>query len=236
MVSHQHRCIFVHIPKTAGNSINQIFGVDWQDHKDLARYERELGLGIFTNYFKFAIVRNPWDRLLSDYNYQKKKSRPKESKLFLFKETGEPRTFREWLEVALRDPHRYPPGKWGGEVSESIHRWSPQVDWISLNGRIAVDRVLRIENLAQDIRGVYETLGLPCKRLPRRNSRFHWSYSHYYDDASRDLVATYYADDIKAFGYQFETPQNVLVTILIRLGLYLSSQPARTRLSREGPL
>jgi hypothetical protein len=59
MISHPHRCIFVHIPKTAGNSVNRVFGVDWQNHKDLARYAAELPPDIFSTYFKFAIVRNP---------------------------------------------------------------------------------------------------------------------------------------------------------------------------------
>src|SRR4051812_39230730 len=99
MISHEHRCIFVHIPKTAGNSVNRVFGIGWQDHKDLQRYHAELPAELFATYFKFAIVRNPWDRLLSDYNYQVKKSRPKDSKLLVFTVTGSKRGFAEWAEA-----------------------------------------------------------------------------------------------------------------------------------------
>src|ERR1051325_4646004 len=105
MISHSHRCIFIHIPKTAGNSVNRVFGVGWQDHKDLQRYRDELPKETFERYFKFAVVRNPWDRLLSDYNDQLKKSRPRESKLFVYTASGAKRRFAEWVETALNESH-----------------------------------------------------------------------------------------------------------------------------------
>jgi hypothetical protein len=204
MISHEHRCIFVHIPKTAGNSINRVFGVDWQDHKDLQRYATELPDDTFRDYFKFAVVRNPWDRVFSDYNYQVKKSREKESKLHVFTESGTKRSFAEWLEMALTDSFSLTADRWGGSVSPHIHRWSPQVDWISLGGQIAVDYVARLENLDEDFQRVCARLSLDCGPLPRRNRRFHRHYSYYYDGASRRLVEKYYIGDIEAFGYQFE--------------------------------
>jgi len=51
MINHQFRCIFVHIPKTAGKSINRFFRMEWQKHKDLSRYSRELQPQLFSNYF-----------------------------------------------------------------------------------------------------------------------------------------------------------------------------------------
>jgi chondroitin 4-sulfotransferase 11 len=204
MISHPHRCIFVHIPKTAGNSVNRVFGVDWQNHKDLARYAAELPPDIFSTYFKFAIVRNPWDRLYSDYNYQRKKSRAKESKLFLFDSGGRQRDFAAWVETALAEPDFYEPRQWGGEVSSHIHRWSPQLDWISLNGTAAVDFVARMETLDRSFPTVCRRVGLPEQRLPHRNGRLHLHYSRSYDRTTRELVASYYAKDIAAFGYEFE--------------------------------
>ncbi|MDB6094637.1 MAG: hypothetical protein JWM32_2199 [Verrucomicrobia bacterium] len=202
MISHTHRCIFVHIPKTAGNSVNRIFGVGWEDHKDLARYAEELPPEKFARYFKFAIVRNPWDRLFSDYNYQRKKSRA--GKLFVRTDSGRLRTFSEWVRVVLADPYRYQPAAWAGNVSPRLHRWSPQVDWISIDGQNRMDFVLRIENLQADFGAVCRQLGMPVTRLPRRNRRLHGHYSWYYDEETRDLVGSHYARDIAAFGYRFE--------------------------------
>lgn len=202
MIDHSRRCIFVHIPKTAGNSVNRVFGISWQDHKDLARYAQEEP-SAFNSYFKFAIVRNPWDRLLSDYNYQLKKSRPEASKLFLRKATGERRNFHEWVECTLSRPNQYPPSDWGGAVSPGIHRWSPQVEWLKVDGAIAVDEILRLEELREGLPRVWSRLGIHS-RMPHRNGRFHWHYSWYYDDAVRRMVAEYYAEDIETFGYCFE--------------------------------
>lgn len=204
MISHDHQCIFVHIPKTAGNSINRVFGVGWEDHQDLQRYFDELPRDVFERYFKFVIVRNPWDRLLSDYNYQLKKSRAPSSKLFVFTPDGSKRNFAEWVETALSAPDQYEPGTWGGNVSAHIHRWSPQVDWISVGGQSRVDFVARIERLPEDFRAVCRRLALPTTRLPHRNRRLHWHYSHYYDRSTRELVAAYYARDIAQFDYEFE--------------------------------
>lgn len=205
MISHPLRCIYVHIPKTGGNSVNAALGSGWEAHKDLARFAAELRPEVFNGYFKFAIVRNPWERLFSDYNYQRRKSRPAHTKLFLFTEQGERRRFRDWVAAALARPHAYDPSEWGGAVSPRIHRWSPQVDWIEVDGRIAVDAVARMERLQADFRAIAGALGLGRDRLPRRNRRLHYHYSWYYDEETRLRVAGYYARDISAFGYRFES-------------------------------
>lgn len=204
MINYTLRCIYIHIPKTAGNSINRVFGLSWENHKDLQRYTAELSPAIIAGYYKFAIVRNPWDRLLSDYNYQRKKSRPRDSKLFLYRDTGEQRNFRDWVRAAFDNPYRYQPAQWGGEVSPGVHRWSPQIDWITIDGYRRLDFVARLEHLAEEFPVICRALGIPPVRLPRRNRRLHAHYSWYYDDATRELVADYYARDIAAFGYRFE--------------------------------
>jgi hypothetical protein len=205
MINHHHHCIFVHIPKTAGKSINRFFGMEWQKHKDLSRYAQELPPQLFLSYFKFAIVRNPWDRILSDYNFQNKKNAPANEKLFALDDRGRTRSFREWLDAAFSNPFYYESGQWSAEVSPGIHRWSPQVDWISLNGNIAVDAVLKMENLERDFEEVCWLLGRTSGGLPCRNWKFHLHYSHYYDESTRKLVGEYYAKDIETFGYRFES-------------------------------
>jgi hypothetical protein len=159
---------------------------------------------LFDNYFKFAVVRNPWDRLFSDYNYQKKKSRAKESKLFVYTDRGRKRDFAEWVDTALADPGRYGPQSWGGDISPHIHRWSPQLDWIQVEGEPKVDFVAHLERLPEDFQIIRQRVGLPTSRLPHRNRRFHWHYSHYYDRTTREIVTAYYARDIEYFGYEFE--------------------------------
>jgi hypothetical protein len=214
MIDHASRCLFVHIPKTGGKSVQRFFQSGWQHHKDLARYAKELTPEIFSSYFKFCIVRNPWDRMLSDYIFQKKKRGSDELKLFIFKPDGRVRTFHEWLEAVFSDPYRYEGTKWGAEVSSGIHRWSPQLDWITQQGKIGVDYLCRLENLQEGVGHVARALRLPRHRLPCRNWNFLWHYSMYYDNAARDLVAEYYASDIEAFGYHFETRRRDLLWLV----------------------
>jgi hypothetical protein len=64
----QHSCIFVHIQKTGGQSIRALFS-DGPPDANYHRQARELrsvyGEDAWRQCFKFAFVRNPWDRLVS---------------------------------------------------------------------------------------------------------------------------------------------------------------------------
>ena len=82
MISHKHKCVFIHIPKTGGMSMEQMLGVDvlkfHQHSRSLVKhgtpfneyykkyFNQDLG------YFKFTIVRNPWDRAVSSFYHEKK--------------------------------------------------------------------------------------------------------------------------------------------------------------------
>ena len=80
VVIHNKKCIFIHIPKTGGttiehflkdNGINQLEYIGVVNNRSMQHYKAsELKLRIpqyFNNYYKFSIVRNPYDRLLSEY-------------------------------------------------------------------------------------------------------------------------------------------------------------------------
>jgi hypothetical protein len=71
MISHKHRCIFIHIPRTGGTSIEVwLTGKNWADaHPELqhptASQARELYADYWDDYFKFSFVRHPVARALS---------------------------------------------------------------------------------------------------------------------------------------------------------------------------
>ncbi len=206
MIDRERRFIFVHIPKTAGSSVTNALGFEWQNHKDLARYRRELGTEEFARYFKFTIVRNPWERLLSDYCFQSRWSGRRTSKLHIHDGQGRRRNFQQWVRQVLADPFAYEARAWGGTVSKNIHRWSPQVDWITLDGAIGVDFIARMECLRTDFGKLCERIGFEVPELPRRKKIIRRHYADYYDEETRELVTAFYLRDVQAFGYVFETP------------------------------
>ena len=232
MISHQYRCVFVHIPKTAGMSIEQVFvdlvGLTWKTRAPLLLGRNEdprrgppklehlrageyLACGHLTaaqleSYFKFSFVRNPWDRIVSEYKYRGYPVKI-DFKTYLFK-------------------HLPPPG-WTDTYSHVM----PQYDFLHDEaGTLLVDFVGKYETLQTGFDTVCARLGIPTTRLPwvnrslekarltslrelrKRLRRALWSrerkhtfghYTEYYDDESRHFVARLYGKDIDAFGYSF---------------------------------
>lgn len=73
MISHDHKLIFIHIPKCGGRSICDIFNQRF-DHFTANYYIREYS-EYWNRYDKFTIVRNPYARLVSIYHYIKEHRR-----------------------------------------------------------------------------------------------------------------------------------------------------------------
>ena len=201
MISFQKQFLFVHIPKTAGNSIQSIlrdysedeivalrseqdgierFGVrnpiyKIKKHSTLAEYRGALGEERFRSLYKFACVRNPWDRMVSYY------FTPTQS-------VGEldRKEFRKVISKAL-------------SVADYLRLDRGEDDPFS-----NVDHVMRFENLADDFQSVCATLGIPTVDLPQYNRSSREHYSKYYDDNLREFVSKRFALEIERFGYTFD--------------------------------
>lgn len=75
MISHRHELIFVHIARTGGSTIEHLFdGADWwnvnPNEKHIpAEVGKKLYYPYWHKYYKFSIVRNPFDRIRSAFKY-----------------------------------------------------------------------------------------------------------------------------------------------------------------------
>ena len=72
LISHSHKLIFIHIQKTGGSTISEILS---KNFPDICQFKAKHDFAIqgtgelceWKDYYKFAFVRNPWDRLVSWY-------------------------------------------------------------------------------------------------------------------------------------------------------------------------
>lgn len=188
------RCIFIHIPKTAGSSIAEaLFGLP-SGHVPYFLY-KQANPAKFRRYFKFAFVRNPWDRVVSAYAFLRK--------------GGLNELDREWAERNLDGYPDFGSFVRGWLTPENAAGWVhfvPQSHFIcDATGEIMIDFVGRYENLAADFRAVAARLGLEAA-LPLRNQSERAGFAAYYDPESQEIVRRVYQRDIEVFGYPDAEP------------------------------
>ena len=147
--------------------------------------KEEVGAEVFDSYFKFTFVRNPWDKVVSQYAFMAQ--RPDLRELIGMTEDT---PFADYLNRIERQPHV---------------QWQPQVDFLrDHQGRFMVDFVGRFEALERDAQVVFERLGLPCRRLPHKNASRRRNYAEYFGETTSNWIRRFYAEDIAAFDYEFE--------------------------------
>ena len=188
------RCIFVHIPKVAGVSINKaLFGNLGGGHRAILDYSLIFGKNEFKSYYKFTFVRNPWDRLLSAYLFLKEGGLHKNDANWSEKELSGLSNFDEFVK------------NWVNKINieKGIH-FKPQYKFITINGKIAVDDVYKVENINLDFEKICGKLNVQNRLqfLNKTKSKTK-NYRNYYNDETKKIVEKVYKKDIKLFNYQF---------------------------------
>lgn len=187
----EHQCIFIHIPKTAGTSIvKALFGNDSR-HVPCVEYERA-NRRKFKRYFKFAFARNPWARLHSAYEFLKKGGMNEMDAAWAASTLAPYASFEEFVVQGLRRP----------EIRKWIH-FQSQVSFVEdESGRIAMDYIGRVENIAADFAVIQQRLGIGGSLVHLNRSTI-GSYEQAYTAEMIDIVANVYERDVQAFGYTF---------------------------------
>ena len=208
IISHRHRFIFAAVPKTGTHSVRQALReqlgdedveqvglfVDkrfpWEDlaairhgHLSLRQVRPYLGEEVFSGYFKFAFVRNPFDRFVSYCAFMLRggddfQRRPRDMmRHFLFEEPPEGHVlFQPQASLLV------------GEDGETL----------------LTDMVGRVENMQGAYDAICARLGIANRPLDRVNGSQRGDYRPYYDQTLIDGVAARYAQDLDLFGYSFE--------------------------------
>jgi hypothetical protein len=219
VISHVHRTVFVHVPKTAGQGVETVFledlGLTWRDrapllmmyndnpqvgpprlaHLTAAEYVRHhyLSAELFASYFTFSIVRNPWDRALSMYRFQ---------------ESHDPSSTLSFTDFVTK--------RLAGRMWRNRYWWvRPQAEYVYDEKDTAlVDVVGRFECLDEMFATVRRRAGLRVEHLPRVNASGEPGggaaagapppkhFADRYDDRTAAMVASLYERDIALFGYE----------------------------------
>lgn len=139
----------------------------------------------FHDFYRFAIVRNPWDRLVSLYSFSRL---PR-------KRYTHPLQYEQGCQLSF------------SEFAEQVCKNSPmnQVDYLFQDpvGNLEMDYIAKTERLDSDIKIILNTIGLPNAEVQHLNSTNHHHYISYYNDETQKLVASAFARDIELLNYEF---------------------------------
>ncbi len=205
IISHKHRFIFAAIPKTGTHSVRRALrlhlGADDQEqvrlfqesalpyaelaamrhgHITLAQLRPHIGEETFASYFKFAFVRNPFDRFVSYAS-------------FMMRDNGafdrDPKGVMRYL--LANPPHHH-------------ILFTPQHQFVTgADGSLIADEVGRVEDMQACYDRFAARIGIPSQQLEKANSSRRGDYRAYYDQQLIDGVAKLYARDVDLFGYTF---------------------------------
>ena len=207
MIIDQHKAIFIHIPKNAGSSVKTYFKYNSSKnkHRTIEQIKAE-NPEAYDSYRKFAIIRNPYDRMVSWYFYLKKEMKREHLKGDWRWKSGEhfSSNFGEWIKDPFKDYY----SKWKiSSIPNSFHDdfekkylikfnvplLSPQCTWID----DTVD-ILKYENLSEDLNRFFkEQINIPIF-----NNSEHEHYFNYYNKDSLDIVYNRYKEDFEKFNYK----------------------------------
>lgn len=192
---------FIHIPKTAGVTVSRILKMDYGGqehskshggkHSNLSKVKKQMGPDLG---YTVAVIRNPWDRLVSAYFYYVGRKKIGPSKI----------SFEQFV---------YKKASIGWGCCKVHQHTFFEVDEMSL--------IARFENLEEDLKPMWYYLNenAPAKKnrkgdlinreIPNMNRQFNNSkrdkdYRGYYNSKMIDYVSEICKVDIELFNYKFE--------------------------------
>lgn len=194
MISDKYKCIFIHVPKAAGESVETaLMGrPNWEKddpnyaslnlpkdsvvgdnkHYTIEQWKNHI---CFEAYFKFSFVRNPWSAAYSFYQYRKKRDQFNHN-------------FNDWVRLIN-------PKFWKEFLSP--------LKYLLINNKEGVDFIGKFEDIEADWDYICYRLSINIQ-LPHANKSQNSSgYSQYYNNNSRDIVYKHLKQDIDYFNYNF---------------------------------
>lgn len=200
-ISETYEAIFIHIPKNAGESIEKTLGMYegppektyWGvvDHTVVLQHLSANALKQRLNdddrwdsYHKFAVVRNPWSKAVSEYQW--------------YLNYGPKISFNSWV-VSLANRIKINSSINVLEIGHNL----PQSDYIYDGNRLLIDSVLKFENIADEFRSLCskQNWDVQLKYTKDTASKWKLDFRDIYDEQSVEIISNIYQEDINRFGY-----------------------------------
>lgn len=225
MISHEYQCIFIHIPKTAGTSVERVLGhLDdfegrgGQDHRSLRMIEQPFPpVSAFTGRDNLLeVARIIKYRLRTQANEKNNSTVDAEQYARYFKFTIVRNPWARaysWYMNVMRDEEHLNDYSISNDMGfeEFVHRFAgkgllrPQTYWIKdFSGNIPMDLIIRFEQLEDGFAEARKRLGLGVIDLPHEIKGASADFRQHYSPKSIATIEEIYADEISLFGYTFD--------------------------------
>ena len=192
-------CIFIHIPKCAGNAVQQsLFGDIIFGHQTIRQYQLALPASVYREAWKFTVTRDPWERILSAWRFLKAGGLHANDKKYFAKTLNRYPTFdhfvNDWLVYQDLDQC-------------GCAHFKTQMHYIcDFRGRVAMDYMVKLSDLNDEYHHIRKRLGggelIAYNKLDNKGSE-HSSYLT--NQETLDNIARIYAEDIVELGYSSQT-------------------------------
>jgi hypothetical protein len=192
IVSDKYKYIFFHVQKNAGSSIRHVLienfsGERVGQHTDMHNAKKCVGKDVFDSYFKFAVIRNPYSRVVSWYNTLLNVNSDKVIR---------PKSFEDFV-LNQKDIYINSDGK-------ASELWRTQYDFLNYRGKLNLNWIIRYENLNENWHNLSmclfnDHIGLPhLKNWGSQND-----YKKYYNHKLRNIIKERFQKDLETFHYDF---------------------------------
>jgi len=211
MISHKHKCIFLHIPKAAGTSVERFLRD--ADPDIPAKVLRKRGFSRFLNdhldYYVFSFVRNPYDRFVSAWKWGELKFSKEGDLPFYNKERGV--SFEEYVLLTTDLDYRKDNENLWSEYDE--YHTLPQFEFFphlngghyfsdKINPQFTCDFIGKFENLNEGFNEVCSSIGTTELKLPHAYNSKTFKQPHQWTDELKEKVYNFYKKDFDFFSYE----------------------------------
>lgn len=209
MISEKKKFLFIHVPKTGGNSIQNILSdfaddkiviankmqdgkerfelkndsINIHKHSILQEYKNQLDSKYYKGLYKFSVIRNPYERLISHY-FSPNRQVP----------TWDRNDFLKLLDEEIKPLQHYIRTRPKGleKITDSFKALDAELDYL-----------IKFENIDFDIKQICEQLEIPFMGLPHRNKSEKGDYKKYYDSELLEIIQKEFSKEIEFGDYTF---------------------------------